>query len=97
MGVFQIRNLTNNKILIDNSVDMLSKWNRHRMELNFGGHRNLALQKDWSEKGEDNFVFEVLSELKSKDEEVVNYNKELKTLQQMVIEEMNISDERIYK
>ena len=97
MGVFQIRNLTNNKILIDNSVDMLSKWNRHKMELNFGGHRNLALQKDWSEKGEDNFVFEVLSELKSKDEENVNYNKELKTLQQMVIEEMNISDERIYK
>ena len=97
MGVFQIRNLSNNKILIDNSVDMLSKWNRHKMELNFGGHRNLALQKDWSEKGEDNFVFEVLSELKSKDEENVNYNKELKTLQQMVIEEMNISDERIYK
>lgn len=97
MGVFQIRNLSNNKILIDNSVDMLSKWNRHKMELNFGGHRNMALQKDWSEKGEDNFAFEVLSELKSKDEENVNYNKELKTLQKMVIEEMNIPDDRIYK
>ena len=67
------------------------------MELNFGGHRNLTLQKDWSEKGEDNFVFEVLSELISKDEEVVNFNKELKTLQKMVIEEMNIPDDRIYK
>lgn len=97
MGVFQIRNLSNNKILIDNSVDMLSKWNRHKMELNFGGHRNLALQKDWSEKGEENFIFEVLSELKSKDEENVNYNKELKILQKMVIEEMNIPDDRIYK
>ena len=97
MGVFQIRNLTNDKVMIDNSVDMLSKWNRHKLELNFGSHRNVALQKDWSEKGESNFVFEVLSELKSKDGEVINYNKELRELQKMVLEELNISDDLIYK
>ena len=97
MGVFQIRNLTNDRVMIDNSVDMLSKWNRHKLELNFGSHRNVALQKDWSEKGENNFVFEVLSELKSKEGEVVNYNKELRELQKMVIEELNISDGLIYK
>ncbi|MBL6446384.1 GIY-YIG nuclease family protein [Fulvivirga sp. 29W222] len=89
MGVFQIKNLSNDKVLIDNSVDMESKWNRHRMELKLGNHRNKAFQSDWNEYGEDNFVFEVLSELKRGEEENVNYNKELKTLQEMVIEELN--------
>ncbi|HKJ40675.1 MAG TPA: GIY-YIG nuclease family protein [Sunxiuqinia sp.] len=96
MGVFQVRNLENNKVLIDNSVDMSSKWNRHQTELNFGGHRNIALQKDWTALGEENFVFEVLSELNVKDEESVNYNKELKTLQKIVIEEMKIPEDRRY-
>ncbi len=26
MGVFQIKNISNNKVLIDNSIDMESKW-----------------------------------------------------------------------
>lgn len=97
IGVFQIRNLTNNKVMIDNSVDMLSKWNRHKLELNFGSHRNVALQKEWGEMGESSFVFEILSELKSKEGETVNYNKELRELQKMVMEELNISDTLIYK
>lgn len=95
MGVFQIKNKINNKVLIDNSIDMESKWRRHKMELKFGSHRNKNLQQDWKEYGEENFVFEVLSELKKSDDESVNYNKELKHLQEMVIEELNI--ENIYK
>ena len=95
MGVFQIRNISNNKFLIDHSIDMESKWNRHKMELKFGNHRNRSFQKDWNEYGEENFVFEVLSELKGRDEKNINYNKELKTLQDMVTEELNI--ESIYK
>lgn len=90
MGVFQIKNISTNKVLIDNSVDMESKWNRHKMELKFGNHRNRTFQKDWNDYGENNFVFEVLSELKKNDEENINYNKELKTLENMVIEELNI-------
>ncbi len=95
MGVFQIKNIKNNKVLIDHSIDMESKWNRHKMELKFGNHRNRNFQKDWNEYGEENFVFDVLSELKKSEEENINYNKELKTLQDMVIEELNI--ENIYK
>jgi hypothetical protein len=97
MGVFQIKNISNNKVLIDNSIDMESKWNRHKMELKFGNHRNRAFQKDWNDYGENNFIFEVLSELKKNDEENINYNKELKTLENMVIEEMYILSERICK
>lgn len=74
---------------------MESKWNRHKMELKFGSHRNRNLQKDWNEYGEGNFVFDVLSELKNSEEENINYNKELKTLQDMVIEELNIENRYI--
>ena len=95
MGVFQIKNIKNNKVLIDYSIDMESKWNRHKMELKFGNHRNRNFQKDWNEYGEENFVFDVLSELIKSGEENINYNKELKTLQDMVIEELNV--ENIYK
>ena len=34
MGIFQIKNIRNNKVLIDNSIDMESKWNRHKRNLN---------------------------------------------------------------
>lgn len=97
MGVFQIKNIYNNKVLIDNSIDMQSKWNRHKMELKFGNHMIRNFQKDWNEYGEENFIFEVLSELKKSEEEDINYSKELKTLQDMVIEELTILDKNIYK
>jgi len=95
MGVFQIKNIRNDKVFIDNSIDMESKWNRHKMELKFGNHRSRNFQKDWNEYGEKSFVFEVLSELKENEEENINYVNELKTLQDMVIEELNI--ENVYK
>jgi len=96
MGVFQVKNKSNNKVFIDNSVDMDSRWTRHKTELRFGNHRNFELQKDWNDKGEANFVFEVLSELKQDDENNVDYQKELKLLQQMIIDEMNIPKEQRY-
>ncbi len=92
MGVFQIKNISNNKVIIDHNIDMESKWNRHKMELKFGNHRNRNLQKDWNEFGEANFVFEVLSELRPNEEDQTNYNKELKYLQEMVIEELKIKN-----
>jgi hypothetical protein len=95
MGVFQIKNIKNNTVLIDHSIDMESKWNRHKMELKFGNHRVRSFQKDWNEYGEENFVFDVLSELKKSEDENVNYNNELKALQNMVIEELNL--EKVYK
>ncbi|WP_167618125.1 GIY-YIG nuclease family protein [Maribellus sediminis] len=96
MGVFQIRNLTNNKILIDNSTDIHSKWNRHKMELRFGNHKNLALQHDWNTNGETNFALEILAELKENEEQNVNYQRELKALQKRTVEALNIPEELKY-
>nr|WP_319997575.1 GIY-YIG nuclease family protein [uncultured Draconibacterium sp.] len=92
MGVYQIKCTVNEKSFIDNSVDMLSKWNRHKMELRFGSHRNNELQKDWNQYGENNFSFKVLTELKKTEEENINYTRELKILQDTIIEELKIEN-----
>lgn len=96
MGVFQIRNNINNRVMIDNSIDMVSKWNRHKMELKWGKHRNKSLQKDWNEHGEVNFVFEVLAEMEYNQEQHIRDSRELKTLQNLVVDELDIDHKSIY-
>lgn len=75
MGIFQIRNIVSGKILIDGSTDMLSKWNRHKTELNFGSHKSMALQDDWDRDKQENFIFEILSELKLEEDQNPNPKK----------------------
>ncbi len=88
IGVFQIRNTVNGKLFIDSSVNMDKIWNRHRSELNFGGHRNEALQKEWKKFGEDNFKFEILAEIEQKDDLSINYEREAKEMAQLYIDEL---------
>jgi len=88
IGVFQIRNTVNGKIFIEGSVNLDKIWNRYRVELNFVGHRNEALQKDWTEYGEQNFVYEIISEIEQDDTRNIDYAKECKQLAKMFIEEL---------
>jgi hypothetical protein len=88
IGVFQIRNTVNGKIYLDGSLDLDAIWNRSRMELNFGTHGNSELQKEWKEFGEANFKYEILSEIEQKDEIKIDYNKEVKQLTEMFIDEL---------
>lgn len=87
IGVFQLRNLVNGKVFIDSSVNLDKIFNRHRVELNFGNHRNVSLQNDWNEFGEANFVYEILSEIKEEAGKNIDCAKEAKTLAKMFIEE----------
>lgn len=96
MGVFQIRNTANNKIYVESSPNLDKIWNRHRLELQFGGHRNAELQKEWKEFGEDNFVFEILAEIEQKEDSTLDINKELKLLEQMYVEELQPFGDRGY-
>lgn len=96
MGVFQIRNSTNGKILIEASTDIAAKWNRHRTELRFGSHRNRALQDDWNEYGETNFSFSILSELKLSKEDNADSKKEVDLLKTMIEEDLGIIHEEKY-
>lgn len=96
MGVFQIRNTVNNKILVEGSVNLDAIWNRHRSSLRFGGHMLEELQKDWNQYGEDNFKFEVLAELDPEDTSIKDYPKEIKKLTYMFIEELQPFGEKGY-
>ena len=96
MGIFQIKNTVNNKVLIEGSTNIAAKWNRHQTELKFGSHRNKVLQKDWNEYKSNSFVFKILSELAYKEDEAINYVDEIKVLKTMVLEELKLSKEAMY-
>jgi hypothetical protein len=48
MGVYQIRNIANDKVLIGSSLDLPGIINRHTFQLKMGKHPNAALQSDWN-------------------------------------------------
>jgi hypothetical protein len=96
MGVFQIRNKANGKVLIGASKDLPAILNRHRSELRLGGHRNRALQQEWNEHGADAFEFETLDTLEPSDKPGYNPADDLKALEAMWLEKLQPFDERGY-
>jgi hypothetical protein len=96
MGVFQIRNTENQKVFIEGSVNLDAIWNRHRLQLSFGNHPNAALQADWKTFGEHSFLFEIIEELTENDQANTDYNKEVKLLSQMCIDELKPYGEKGY-
>ena len=88
IGVFQIKNKLNGKSFVGSSLDLKAIWNAQRFQLNYGMHQNSELQKDWKELGADNFVYEIIDEIKQNDENAVDYRKEVKILETMIVEEL---------
>ncbi|WP_254562005.1 GIY-YIG nuclease family protein [Dyadobacter diqingensis] len=96
IGVFQLRNLDNQKILIGSNVNLDAIWNRIRSELNLGGFRNPPLQEDWKNLGQSRFVFEVLVEIQQVDTEQRDYAREVRELEKLYIDELQPFGERGY-
>ncbi len=96
MGVYAIKNLKNGKILVGSNVNADKIWNRLQLQLGAGSHPNATLQADWKELGEANFSYEILSELQQKDGEEVDYNRQLKELEDLFLEELQPYGERGY-
>ena len=96
MGVFQIRNTVNGKIFIEGSSNLDKIWNRHYVQLNFGNHRNVELQKDWNAYGESHFVYEILGEIQEEEGKLLDNTKEIKILEQMFLEELQPFGEKGY-
>jgi hypothetical protein len=98
MGVFQLRNTLNGKILVESSPNLEAIWNRHRVELNFGTHRNASLQQDWKQYGEQNFAYEILEELDLArlEAQQLDPTKELKILEQLYLDELQPFGEKGY-
>ena len=96
IGVFQIRNLKNGKVFIGSSLDLVASWNSQRFQLNAGLHQNSKLQKEWNELGAENFNYEIVSEIKQDDATPIDYRREIKKLEAMVIDELQPFGEKGY-
>ncbi|MBK8822872.1 MAG: GIY-YIG nuclease family protein [Anaerolineales bacterium] len=95
-GVYQVKNKINGRILLGSSLNLEGPLNRHKFMLKIGSHTNKALQKDWDEFGPDGFVFEILEEVKIKDDPNFNLKDELTLLEQIWLEELQPFGERGY-
>lgn len=67
MGVYQLRNIVNDKVLIGVALDLPGILNRHKFQLKMGNHPNDALQAEWNEFGAESFAFEILDEITPKE------------------------------
>ena len=96
-GVFMVKNAANGKVLLGSSLNLEGSLNKHRFTLKIGSHINKALQKDWDEYGLDNFVFEILEEVKMEpDNPNFNLKDELTLLEEIWIEKLQPVGERGY-
>ncbi|HRH43918.1 MAG TPA: GIY-YIG nuclease family protein [Pyrinomonadaceae bacterium] len=94
MGIFQIRNLTNEKVFIGKSENLEGILNRHEFALKANGHQNKQLQADWNELGEEKFAFEILEELEHR--EGLDNKKELEFLEDLWLEKLQPFGEKGY-
>ena len=67
MGVFQIKNNRNGKLLLLKALNIPGIITRHQLELRRGMHRNRELQAEWNQYGEEAFSFDTLATLKPED------------------------------
>lgn len=61
-GVYAIINTYNGKSYIGSSVDLESRFQRHRRDLRNGRHPNRHLQRAWNKYGAGVFMFKVLAQ-----------------------------------
>lgn len=62
-GVYQIKNLVNNKIYIGSAKNFSTRFSQHIKSLQNNKHQNKHLQYAFNKDGSDNFLFEVLEVL----------------------------------
>jgi len=94
MGVYQIKNNENSKVLIGTSSNLKNRWLTLRMQLETKRHSNAGLQKDWNYFGPDDFSYEVVEQKECKD--IVNINWELKNMEKEWFQKIEPYDEKGY-
>ena len=91
-GVMVIRCKANGKVLFFSSLNLHGVLDRHKFQLNLGGHYNKELQKDWNTYGRENFTFEILEQLEAKDDPTYDYSDDLAVLEELWLEELQPYD-----
>lgn len=59
-GIYQIKNLVNDKIYIGSAVSLLKRQTNHFSDLTHKRHANIHLQRAHDKYGKENFTFEIL-------------------------------------
>jgi len=95
-GIFQIKNISNGKLLLGSSLNLEGVLNSQKFQLSIGQHRNKELQKEWNEYGPEKFVFEILEVVQDKGDPGFNLNDELALLEQIWLEKLQPFGERGY-
>ncbi len=88
MGIYQIRNLTNDKVMVGQSLNLPAIFNRSKLQLRNGTHPNRQLQIDWRELGEEKFAFEILDEISPNADPARDYREELNFLEDLWLENL---------
>ena len=96
MGVFQIRNTTNDKVFVDSSTNVPGKINRHTFALKAGLHASKPLQADWNDLGELAFEFETLEPVEPRDDPNYDYTGDLQVLEGLWLEKLEPYGEKGY-
>lgn len=97
VGVFQIRNVANGKVLVGSSFNLTGRRNRFRMEVKSGNiGNNPRIRRDWEEYGADQFVFEVLEQVKPSEDPQYDYKADLAGLEQQWLDKLMPYGDRGY-
>jgi len=77
MGIYKITCLVDDKFYIGSTNNFSSRWNYHKNCLRRNCHDNNYLQNSWNKHGEDNFKFEIIKYVNSRDKLIEEEQKEL--------------------
>lgn len=67
-GIYQIRNIINNKFYIGSTKNILRRKYEHIYDLRTMNHHNVRLQRAFNKYGKENFIFEIIEFIEDKDE-----------------------------
>lgn len=95
MGVFLIRNILNDKVLVVAGINLEGAINKHKFQLASGIHPNPRLQADWNQTSPSNFEFEIVDQLAPVGDARVDH-ADLQSLLQLWLERLQPFAERGY-
>jgi hypothetical protein len=82
MGIYAVKDAATGTVRVRASRNVHGGMNREQFELRQGGHRDKALQAEWS-RDPARFSFEVLEMVKERREPDFDYAAELRLLEQL--------------
>jgi len=92
-GVYAIKNMLNNKLLLAVTTDLQGSKNRFAFSLKTGSCVDMKLQGDWRNHGSEQFVFEVLEELKKGNAQTAEeFKADIDTLKEIWLDKLSGRD-----